>query len=80
MVGQVSLCNRFAHPPVLDLIGIRQHTPQPVLGKVCLARISSMFALPCQPTAEEGATRAAQTARPSHEPAAPASEPAVEIG
>ena len=32
----------------------------------------------CQPTAEEGTTRAAHTARPSHEPGAPASETTVE--
>ena len=33
-----------------------------------------------QPTAEEGPTGAAQTARPSYEPGAPGREPAVEVG
>ncbi|TGG83595.1 MAG: hypothetical protein ERJ69_04065 [Aphanocapsa feldmannii 288cV] len=31
MVGEVDLRDRFAHPPVLDMVRVLQHAPQPGL-------------------------------------------------
>ena len=59
--------------------------PQPRYGVLPSARTGrgpradALSGSHCQPTAEEGATRAAQTARPSHELGAPASETAMEV-